>query len=261
MKSLKDHLGDIKLRHAIVLGTGLSRVAQATADDRIIPYAEIADFPQLHVSGHAGQVVLRRQGDVCDAFLLGRAHAYEKGNAAAMKGAIGALARCGAQSLILTCAVGSTRAHMPPGALVQIEDHINFSGLNPLIGETGDRRFVPMVDAYDMGLRHALKQAAQATQIDMHSGVYMWFCGPSFETPAEIRMAQQLGADLVGMSTAPEVILARFFGLPVAALAIVTNFAAGLAGGNPTHDETKRVAEQATDNVTRVLSHFLAQAS
>lgn len=261
MKSLKDHLDGKKLRHAIVLGTGLSRVAQVAADDRVIPYTQIAEFPQLHVSGHAGQLVLRRHGDAYDAFLLGRAHAYEQGDAAAMKDAIGALAQSGAQSLILTCAAGSTRTQMPPGSLVQIEDHINFSGLNPLIGETGDRRFVPMVQAYDTTLRDGLKQAAKAAQIDMSSGVYMWFCGPSFETPAEIRMAQQLGADLVGMSTVPEVILARYFGLPVAALAIVTNFAAGLAGGNPTHEETKRVAERAADDVALIVSQFLAQAS
>jgi purine-nucleoside phosphorylase len=261
MKSLKDHLGKMPLRYAIVLGTGLSMAAQARDDDRLIAYSEIEGFPHLQVSGHAGHVLLRKSGAFYDAFLLGRAHAYERGDAAAMKGAIAALAQAGAQSLLLTCATGSTRAHLTPGMIVHIEDHINFSGLNPLIGETGDRRFVPMVKAYDSNLSDRLKQAAQQAKIEMQSGIYMWFSGPSFETPAEIRMAQNLGADLVGMSIVPEVILARFFGLPVAALAIVTNFAAGLAGGNPTHEESKRVAAQAADHVSRILSNFLAQAS
>ncbi len=259
MKNLRDHLGTARLRHAIVLGTGLASVAGTQADDHIIPYSEIADFPSVDVSGHAGALLLRRAGELYDAYLLGRAHYYESGNAAVMKGAIGALAACEVQSLILTCAAGSTRAHLAPGAIALIEDHINLSGTHPLIGETGDRRFVPMVDAYDPALRARLKAAAQESHMAMQNGIYMWFSGPSFETPAEIRMACAMGADLVGMSTVPEVILARFFGLPVAALALVTNFAAGISGGAPTHEETKRVAAQGAQNVAHLLTAFLAQ--
>jgi purine-nucleoside phosphorylase len=247
------------LRHAIVLGTGLSDVAHIQAEDRIIPYAQIAGFPQIQVSGHTGQVILRQTDIGYDAFLLGRAHYYEHGHAAAMKGVISALADCSAQSLILTCAAGSTREEIGPGSVVLIEDHINLSGTNPLFGEQGDTRFVSMVDAYDPALRQRLRLAAQHAGIALSSGVYMWFSGPSFETPAEIRMAKMLGADLVGMSTVPEVILARAAGLPVAALAIVTNHAAGFAGGAPTHAETKRVAAQAADHVAKIIAAFLAQ--
>jgi purine-nucleoside phosphorylase len=259
MKSLKDHLGAAKLRHAIIFGTGLSEAIPQQAGDRSLAYGDIAGFPPTHVSGHEGRLILRQRGADYDAFLLGRAHYYEHGDPAAMKHVIRSLADCGAESLILTCAAGSTRAELGPGAIVLIEDHINLSGTNPLFGETGDARFVSMINAYDPALRQRLDAAAQSAGLVLARGIYMWFSGPSFETPAEIRMARQLGADVVGMSTVPEVILARACGLPVAALAIVTNHAAGLAGGAPTHADTKRVAAQAAQHIAQIIAPFLAQ--
>ena len=149
--------------------------------------------------------------------LQGRAHYYETGDAAAMQVPIGVVAALGAPPLLLTNAAGSIKLDLRPSSLVAITDHINLSGSNPLIGDRSDARFVNLTGAYDERLRKKLKLAATAAGISLHEGVYMWFSGPSFETPAEIRMAKTLGADLVGMSTVPEVILARYFGLKVAA--------------------------------------------
>jgi inosine/guanosine/xanthosine phosphorylase family protein len=154
--------------------------------------------------------------------LAGRAHYYEKGDASVMRPVIAALADLGIEMLILTNAAGSVRHDLVPGSVMLIDDHINYSGLNPLIGEPSDQRFVGMTAAYDKKLKDALTIAAGEVGEMLAPGVYMWFSGPSFETPAEIRMARTLGADAVGMSTVPEVILARFFGLRVAACSVIT---------------------------------------
>ncbi|ACL55550.1 purine-nucleoside phosphorylase [Methylobacterium nodulans] len=243
---------------AVVAGTGLGPLAARIEAPRILPYAEIPHFPVSGVSGHAGQLVAGDLGGRPVLLFQGRAHAYEQGDAAAMRVPLGVLAALGAPPLLLTNAAGSLRHEAGPGRLALITDHLNLSGLNPLIGEHSEARFVPMVDAYDPGLRKSLHGAAAAADLVLHEGVYAWFLGPSFETPAEIRMAGRLGADLVGMSTVPEVILARFFGLRVAALSIVTNYAAGFDGGAPHHAETKRVAAAAAEDVGRLLAVWLA---
>ena len=164
----------------------------------------------------------------------------------------------GAEALILTNAAGSMRADIPPGDLMLLSDHINFSGLNPLIGEPTDARFVPMKDAYDPDLSHALADAAKAEGVDLKSGVYAWYSGPSFETPAEIRAIRSLGADAVGMSTVPEVILARFLGLKVGAISVVTNMAAGLSDEAISHEHTKAMAPKGAVKLERILRRFLA---
>ena len=168
------------------------------------------------------------------------------------------LSKLGCQTVLITNAAGSLHADWYPGSLVLIADHINFSGMNPLIGTTGDDRFVSMVDAYDKRLRLRLKRAATAASIvNLREGVYMWFSGPSFETPAEIKMARTLGADLVGMSSVPEVIMARRLGLKVAAISLITNFGTGLNGGAPSHDESKAVALSGSVGLKRLLRAFL----
>jgi purine-nucleoside phosphorylase len=146
---------------------------------------------------------------------------------------------------------------MPPGSVMRISDHINYSGLNPLIGEESDARFVGMTSAYDAELGAAIQAAADSVGVTLHEGVYMWFSGPSFETPAEIRMARILGADAVGMSTVPEVILARFLGLKVAAASVITNLGAGMTGGELSHQETKDMAPIGGERLGRVLSELL----
>jgi purine-nucleoside phosphorylase len=141
---------------------------------------------------------------------------------------------------------------------MQITDHINFSGKNPLIGEASDNRFVGMTSAYDTALAQAIRDAAAAEGVPLSQGVYMWFSGPSFETPAEIRMARILGADAVGMSTVPEVILARYYGLRVAAASVITNFGAGMTGGELSHEETKDMAPIGGKRLASILTRMIA---
>jgi purine-nucleoside phosphorylase len=242
---------------AIVLGTGLGTLADAVTDSLEIPYADIPGFPPPGVSGHAGRLVIGNLESSRVALLSGRTHYYERGEPAAMKVPLQTLALMGVRSLLLTNAAGSLHPDWYPGSLAIIKDHINLSGTNPLIGATSDARFVPMTDAYDPRLRKRFRTLAASTGITLREAVYMWFSGPSFETPAEIRMARTLGADLVGMSTVPEVILARWLGLRVVALSVVTNFGAGIAGANPTHAETQEVAASGAIGLRRLLRGFL----
>ncbi|MGV7031168.1 purine-nucleoside phosphorylase [Methylobacterium symbioticum] len=243
---------------AIVTGTGLGAVVDLIEDGEALPYAGIPGFPTPSVTGHGGRLHRGRIAGRAVLVLEGRAHAYEHGDAAAMRLPLAALQGLGAQRLLLTNACGSLLPEVGPGRLVAISDHINLSGLNPLIGEADEARFVPMNDAYDPGLRAGLAAAAEASGIVLAEGIYAWFSGPSFETPAEVRMAGRLGADLVGMSTVPEVILARFLGLPVAAISVVTNWAAGIAGGAPHHAETKAAARAAADDLAHLIGAFAA---
>lgn len=243
----------------VVLGTGLGAFADTLENSISIPYEAIPGFPKSAVSGHVGRLVAGRMGQSRIVALQGRAHYYERGDAAAMRVPIATLAAMGAGALILTNAAGGLREDLGPGALALITDHINFSGLNPLIGEPDDKRFVSMMDAYDPAIRARFRSAAQRLGLDLPEGVYMWFSGPSFETPAEVRMAHLLGADLVGMSTVPEVILARRYGLRCAALSLVTNFGAGLMDGAPTHDETRRVAQEGSARLIALLSETLRE--
>jgi purine nucleotide phosphorylase len=246
-----------KPRVAVILGSGLGSFADEVKAVAVIPYGELPGFPQTTVGSHAGKLVLGHIGKMAVAVLQGRAHYYERGRADEMKGAIGALAELGCETLLQTNAAGSLRLDMPPGSLMAISDHINFTGVNPLFGFSPDRRFVDMVDAYDPALTQRLLTTAKAANILCHDGVYIWFCGPSFETPAEIRAARTLGADAVGMSTVPETILARHAGMKVVGLSVMTNYAAGLVPGGIGHDQTINVASAASGNVRRLLRAFL----
>jgi purine-nucleoside phosphorylase len=187
----------------------------------------------------------------------GRAHYYESGRGDAMRLPLEVLKALGGERLILTNAAGSMHPNLDPGDLMLLSDHINFSGLNPLIGEPTDARFVPMTDAHDPGMRAALKSAAEAEGIRLMEGVYAWYSGPSFETPAEIRAIRTLGADAVGMSTVPEVILARFLGLKVAAISTITNKAAGLSDEQISHEHTKAMAPLGAAKLERILRRML----
>jgi purine nucleotide phosphorylase len=245
---------------AVVLGSGLGGFVEEVKAVAAIPYGELEGFPRTSVSSHAGKLVLGHVGPTPVAVLQGRAHYYENGRADEMKGAIRTMAELGCETLLQTNAAGSLRLDMPPGSVMAITDHINFTGVNPLFGAgSGNDRFVDMVDAYDPALVKKLLTAAKEANVLCHDGVYMWFSGPSFETPAEIRAARILGADAVGMSTAPETILARHAGMKVAALSLMTNYAAGLVPGALTHDQTIAVAGSASGDVRRLLRLFLEQ--
>jgi purine-nucleoside phosphorylase len=253
---LRDRLAGHAPQTAIILGSSLGSVAGAVGDPLLIPYGELSGFPLPSVSGHAGRLILGKLGGAEVAVLQGRAHPYESGNPAVMRPVIEQLQEAGIETLIVTNAAGSLDVKIRAGSIMLISDHINFSGMNPLIGVSGDQSFVPMTDAYDPELRKQLKAAAKAEKIALHSGVYVWFSGPSFETPAEIRMARQWGGDAVGMSTVPEVILARYLGMRAAGLSVITNLGAGLEGASPSHEETKREGAKAAENMKRLLIRF-----
>jgi purine-nucleoside phosphorylase len=242
---------------AIVLGSGLGPFADEASDAIAVSYADIPGFPVPSVEGHVGRLVVGTIEGRRVVLFQGRGHYYERGDANAMRVAIETFRRLGGETLLLTNAAGGLNKEWLPPSLVAITDHINFAGANPLIGYSGPDRFVPLTRAYDEGLRAKLHEAARAVDIELHEGVYMWFSGPSFETPAEIRAARVLGADLVGMSTVPEVILARRCGLRCAAVSVVTNYAAGLAGGDPSHEETQEYARLAADRFKRLLRAFI----
>lgn len=256
---LIDRLNGLLPRVAIVLGSGLGGLVDELNDAIHIPYSELPGFPEGGVSGHAKQLVAGTLAGIPVIMLAGRVHYYEKGDASAMRLPLEVLAGLGVTTLILTNAAGSLRDDMPPGSVMQISDHINFSGFNPLIGEPSDARFVGMTQAYDADLMQAMQQAAKDEGIALSSGIYMWFSGPSFETPAEIRMARTLGADAVGMSTVPEVILARFLGLKVAAASVITNFGAGMTGNELSHEETKDMAPIGGQRLAAILKRMLTQ--
>ncbi len=251
-------LEDYKAQAAIILGSSLGPVGDAVKVDHRVSYQDIEGFPLPSVSGHAGDMLLGTVSGKRVAVLRGRAHAYEHGNAAVMRPVIETLAQAGVPRLILTNAAGSLNTDMRPGSIMLINDHINFSGMNPLIGEEGDKGFVSMTDAYDGKIGGAFKQAAASASLKLYEGVYIWFSGPSFETPAEIRAAKIWGADAVGMSTVPEVILARRFGIRVAALSVITNLAAGLEGASPSHSETKSEGAKAADDMVKLLTAYCA---
>jgi purine nucleotide phosphorylase len=250
--------GGLKPRVGIVLGSGLGPVADDVADATVVPYGDLQGFPKPGVGGHVGHLLLGAISGTPVAVLHGRAHYYESGRAGAMKGAVRTLAALGCEALILTNAAGSLREEVWPGSVMAISDHIGLTGVSPLFGEPGDDKFVNMVDAYDPALRARLHETASAIGLALHDGVYAWFCGPHFETPAEIRAARVLGADAVGMSTAPECILARHAGMRVAAMSIVTNLAAGMDDVGLSHDQTLAVAATATGDVRKLLLAFLA---
>jgi purine-nucleoside phosphorylase len=260
IETIRARAGAAPVHAGLILGSGLGHLAEAV-DGVAIDYADLPGFPHAGVSGHNPKLVIGTLEGTRVAVLGGRAHYYEKGDAGVMRLPLEVLKALGADRLILTNAAGSFRPDIPPGELMLISDHINFSGRNPLIGEPTDARFVNMTDAYDPAMRQALAAAAEAEGIALKEGVYAWYSGPSFETPAEIRALKILGADAVGMSTVPEVILARFLGLRVAAISTITNMAAGMSSEVLSHEHTKAMAPLGAAKLERVLRHYLGSVS
>lgn len=244
-------------RVGMVLGSGLGTLADEIEDAARIQYAHLPDFPVSSVSSHSSELVAGRLGGQEVVVLSGRAHYYESGNAAVMRTPLETLSELGCEIFLATNAAGSLRPEVIPGSPMLIADHINFSGLNPLIGEESEKRFLDMSAAYDPDLRRRLGAVAEREGIELPEGVYAWFSGPTFETPAEIRMARTLGADAVGMSTVPEVILARFLGMRVAAISTITNLAAGMQE-NLSHDETKQMGFVGVGRLKALVRGLLA---
>ncbi|NPD17106.1 purine-nucleoside phosphorylase [Xinfangfangia sp. D13-10-4-6] len=253
---IRARAGSQPIRMGLILGSGLGHLAHQV-EGIAIPYADLPGFPHVSVSGHNPHLHIGLLNGVRVAVFGAREHYYENGNAAAMRPALEALKQLGATDLIVTNAAGSMRPDIPPGDLMLLSDHINYNGRNPLIGEPTDARFVPMTEAHSPRLRQALQEAAAAENIPLKEGVYCWYSGPSFETPAEIRMLRLLGGDAVGMSTVPEVILARFLGLNVAAISTITNMAAGMSDEAISHEHTKAMAPLGAAKLERILRRFL----
>jgi xanthosine phosphorylase len=246
-------------RLGIILGSGLGAVVDALQDATHTPYAELPGFPQPSVAGHGGTLSTGTLGALPVAIFQGRKHVYETGDARGMTVPIRWLKQQGAEALLLTNAAGSLKADVGPGRLMAIADHINLLGVNPLTGPNDDElgpRFPSLRDAYDPALRATLRRAAGELGIDLAEGVYLATPGPSFETPAEIRAFRTLGADAVGMSTVPEVILARHAGLRVAAVSAITNLAEGMGGEELSHEQTLRNAEIAARDLVRLVQRF-----
>jgi purine-nucleoside phosphorylase len=256
-KRLRQACGDAVPRFAVLLGSGWTVLGEALQEQAALDYAALPAFPALGVAGHVGRVRAGTLGGVPVLLLSGRKHTYEDGDAAAMKGVIRTLAAAGVGTLLQTNAAGSLDPAMPPGALMLVEDHLNIVQRSPLHGEAGNSRFVDMAAAYHPALRAAALQAAAAIGLHLHSGVYAWVLGPQFETPAEIRMLQRLGAQAVGMSTVPETILARHAGLKVLALSMITNMGCGLSSEQLSHAHTLASAQAASADALRLVSALL----
>jgi purine-nucleoside phosphorylase len=244
---------------AIVLGSGWAPVIDLVSGRVDVRYDELPAFPALGVGGHSGVLHLGHIGAQRVAVLAGRKHAYESGRADAMKGAIRTLAALGVKVLVLTNAAGSLDLRMGPGELMLLTDHLNLPQLSPLVGDSGNQRFVDMSEAYDRALRQQALAAAADAGIALHEGVYAWQLGPQFETPAEIRMLQRLGAQAVGMSTVPETILARHAGLRVLAISMLTNLGAGLQAAPLSHEQTLAAAREGSERALTAMHAILAR--
>jgi purine-nucleoside phosphorylase len=245
---------DLRPQIALVLGSGLGAFADEFESATRIPYAEIPHFPRSTAIGHAGQLVLGMVGDIPVAGMQGRVHLYEGYSAKQVSFPIRVFARMGVKAVILTNAAGGIKREFVQGQLVVIKDHINLQGVNPLTGANDERfglRFPDMTVAYDRRFREITVGQGNRNRIGLYEGVYAALPGPSYETPAEIRYLRTIGADLVGMSTVPEVIAARHSGIRVLGISCVTNAAAGILDQPLDHKEVLETAE-------RVKGQFIA---
>jgi purine-nucleoside phosphorylase len=247
---------------ALVLGSGLGAFADEFADATRIPYARIPHFPRSTAVGHAGQLVIGKVEGVEVAGMQGRVHLYEGYSAQEVTFPIRVFARLGVKAVILTNAAGGIKKEFTQGRLVVISDHINLQGANPLSGPNADKfgpRFPDMTNAYDKRFREVTLAAGRRLGIDLGEGVYAALAGPSYETPAEIRYLRSIGADLVGMSTVPEVIAARHSGMRALGISCVTNAAAGVLDQPLDHKEVLETAERVKSEFIGLLRAVIPQ--
>jgi purine-nucleoside phosphorylase len=245
---------------AVVLGSGLGGFANQLQNSIAIPFSEIPHFPQSTVTGHSGRLVIGTLNDVPVAVMQGRVHGYEGYSSDEVTFPIRVLARFGIHTVLLTNAAGGIRTSFAQGQLVLISDHINFTGRNPVAGPNDDRlgpRFFDMSEAYSHRLRKLAQTAAQAERFTLEEGVYLGLCGPSFETPAEIRAFRTMGADLVGMSTVQETIAARHMGLEVLGISCVTNMAAGIQAEPLSHEEVMETGKRVEARLAGLLARVI----
>lgn len=246
---------------ALVLGSGLGDLAEAAQDAVVVSAAEVPGYPQSTVSGHHGRLVFGRLGGRTVVFVQGRVHLYEGHPVRAVTFPVRLVHALGAERLLLTNAAGGINRQFEPGTLMFIEDHINFAFSSPLSGPNVDDgpRFPDMSAPYDLDWLAAARQVALDHGIATQQGVYLWTRGPSYETPAEIRVFQHLGADAVGMSTVPETIQARYLGMDVLGLSTITNLAAGLGTEPLDHDDVLAVGRQVRDDLAQLVRALVAE--
>jgi purine-nucleoside phosphorylase len=248
------------VRVALVLGSGLGGFADELEGAEAIPYAEIPGFARPTVEGHAGRLVVGRVGGVAVAAMQGRFHFYEGHTLEEVTFPVRALALLGASSLVLTNAAGGLNNSFEQGALVVISDHLNLMGTNPLLGPNDPRfgpRFPDMTEVYDREYQDAAIGEAHAMGLELRRGIYAALSGPSYETPAEIRMLRLLGADAVGMSTVPEAIVARQMGVRVLCISCITNMAAGVLDRPINHEEVIETGERVRETFAELLRRVI----
>jgi purine-nucleoside phosphorylase len=247
---------------ALVLGSGLGALADRVEDPVVVPYGDIPGFAPSTVEGHKGQLVAGRLEGRDVMVFQGRYHGYEGHDAAQLAVPVRTAAGLGARTLMVTCAAGGVNRLFGPGTLMLLSDHLNFMGRNPLVGpvHNGEVRFPDMSRAYDPDLRALALQVGREEGVELVEGVYAAVLGPSYETPAEIRMLDRLGADAVGMSTVPEVIAARAVGMRVLGIALITNAAAGLVDQPLDHQEVVAAAAAAAERFQRLVLAVVARA-
>ena len=254
---IKEKLGGRAPEIAITLGSGLGDLADHLVDAVQIPYGEIPHFPVSTVAGHKGQFVVGKLEGREVLCMQGRFHYYEGHDLKQVTLPVRVMKLLGISTLIVTNAAGGINTGFRPGNLMLIEDHLNLTGENPLIGENlevfGDR-FFDMTVAYDAGYRALAEQLAAELNIPLQKGVYAWLTGPNYETPAEIRYLRAIGADAVGMSTVPEVLVARHSGLRVCGISCITNLAAGMGDGLLSHEEVKETADRVKVDFIRLVT-------
>jgi purine-nucleoside phosphorylase len=259
--SLARQLAGFEPRVAIVLGSGLGSLTDQVRDARRIPYADIPGFPAAGVAGHKGELVAGTVAGVPVVVQNGRFHWYEGHTPDVVALPVRVFHRLGVRTLIVTNAAGGVRATFRPGMLMLIADHINLMSRNPLIGpvEAGEERFPDMSDPYDRTLRALARDAARDAKVALEEGVYAGLLGPSYETPAEIRMLRRLGADAVGMSTVPEVVVARARGISCLGCSMITNMAAGLSSEKVSHEEVLAMGQQVAGQLATLLERVIAR--
>ena len=244
----------------LVLGSGLGAFARSLDKATVIPYGQIPHFPVSTAIGHTGELVIGTAQGVAVAVMAGRVHLYEGYTVEQVVFPIRVLARMGVKAVIMTNAAGSVNVNYKPGELMILSDHINFMGVNPLVGPNEDAlglRFFDMTEPYDPVLIALAEKACSKVGMTVRKGVYIAFVGPSYETPAEIKMARAMGADAVGMSTVPEVIAARHMGLRVLGISCITNMAAGVLKKKLDHREVLDTAEKVREGLIDVLNRLI----
>ncbi len=247
---------------AIILGSGLGGLSKSIGNAVRIPFADIPGFPEVTVAGHEGAVIVGALGGLEIVALSGRFHMYEGHPAALAAFPVRVFHALGAHDLFVSNAAGGISSKLAVGDLMIITDHLNLTGANPLVGEAGqgEIRFPDMTDAYNPGLRMLLRTTGQKLGIRLREGVYAGLLGPSYETPSEVKMLKLLGADAVGMSTVPEVIMARALGMRVAGVSCITNAAAGITGAALTHAEVLETTNRVGAEFESLVTEFVKES-